>query len=627
MENGSIFTLIIAPSYYSGDYYNPSTYAAYFPTTEEYGLLEFSHAVSIIGWDDNFSRDNFIEENKPEHDGAYIVLNSWGKDFGDNGIYYISYDDAFVEQNLRGIKEAVTDISELKSTTSFTIKDKNLYNALKNALGRKIISFDDSINQITMLNGIINQITYMDLNDYNISDLTGIENFTNLYSLNLSHNNLSNIKPLLSLHNLETLDLRYNQFTEIPIELKNAELYSLSIGYNSIADFSRLADISSVSYLNLEGTSIKDKDLIYLKNLKITNLNLSKTYIKDYSTLKTLNDELEEEIEPLELCISYNEDILYSSIPNVSYLNVSHTNIDENKFKQIDDLSNLISLDISYTNIKDLSFLSDMYLRDISISGNRDLENFDAIQSIGYIDYEDAGLKDISIFQGFYSTNLSLAQNEIEDYEALLDNEYLRFIDLTNNKIRYTYYSENVTVALDGNNIKPTDYCYECIDSIKNQTYVETLTVDVRRENIFDDIGFNLKMLSDSGVKLDINNATIDYKNKIFKVNDYDKDVVIKIENGIYEGSTITYKIKKVEDTIINYIYIDSTDIKTTYIEGEDFDISTLKVYARYSNNSLSKIEDFTVKGEKNLQVGENSIIVEKDGLEDYIDVNVIPKN
>ena len=43
-----------------------------FHNNEEYP----NHAVTIIGWDDNYSKDNFV--SKPERDGAWIVKNSYG---------------------------------------------------------------------------------------------------------------------------------------------------------------------------------------------------------------------------------------------------------------------------------------------------------------------------------------------------------------------------------------------------------------------------------------------------------------------------------------------------------------------------------------------------------------------
>ncbi len=50
-----------------------------------------NHDVLIIGWDDNYSKDNFSVSL--EGDGAFICQNSWGSDFGDNGVFYVSYYD------------------------------------------------------------------------------------------------------------------------------------------------------------------------------------------------------------------------------------------------------------------------------------------------------------------------------------------------------------------------------------------------------------------------------------------------------------------------------------------------------------------------------------------------------
>ncbi len=67
-------------------YYYPKTYSQYCNET-----VTPSHDISIVGWDDNFSKDNFYIT--PEGDGAWICKNSWGTDWGDNGYFYVSYYD------------------------------------------------------------------------------------------------------------------------------------------------------------------------------------------------------------------------------------------------------------------------------------------------------------------------------------------------------------------------------------------------------------------------------------------------------------------------------------------------------------------------------------------------------
>lgn len=38
-----------------------------------------NHAITIVGWDDTISKDNFLSEVKPTRDGAFIIKNSYGK--------------------------------------------------------------------------------------------------------------------------------------------------------------------------------------------------------------------------------------------------------------------------------------------------------------------------------------------------------------------------------------------------------------------------------------------------------------------------------------------------------------------------------------------------------------------
>ena len=60
-----------------GQYLNEDTWAHY--THEN---ADTNHVVCIVGWDDNYSKKNFLAKKRPPGNGAWIVKNSWGSELG-----------------------------------------------------------------------------------------------------------------------------------------------------------------------------------------------------------------------------------------------------------------------------------------------------------------------------------------------------------------------------------------------------------------------------------------------------------------------------------------------------------------------------------------------------------------
>ncbi|MBQ3385464.1 MAG: hypothetical protein IJG59_09700 [Erysipelotrichaceae bacterium] len=57
-----------------GVYINLNNWAHY--TWTESAMA--NHAVTIVGWDDNYPRENFLKDHMPPENGAWLVKNSWG---------------------------------------------------------------------------------------------------------------------------------------------------------------------------------------------------------------------------------------------------------------------------------------------------------------------------------------------------------------------------------------------------------------------------------------------------------------------------------------------------------------------------------------------------------------------
>jgi hypothetical protein len=89
MDYGGVFT-----SYYSsGTYSNKSCPIGTCTTYYYSGGSRSDHAVTIVGWNDNFPASSFSPV--PPGPGAFIIKNSWGTGWGVNGGYfYTSYYDS-----------------------------------------------------------------------------------------------------------------------------------------------------------------------------------------------------------------------------------------------------------------------------------------------------------------------------------------------------------------------------------------------------------------------------------------------------------------------------------------------------------------------------------------------------
>lgn len=217
------------------------TYAHY-----TYDEVHANHMVAIVGYDDDYSSTNFVEGHQPEGNGAFICKNSWAKDWGLDGYFYLSYYDKSIEQPFTvKIEKQEKDYSILTNDYSQFLDINSTY-------------YDDKVLQANILNVdkdcIIESLGCLSDN-YNTTI-----NYQ-IYLLNDGYKSLTDGKKLVS----GKQEFEYSGFHTIalkkPIEIKAGSILSVVIsekidaGYVLIKTFSfskKLLDEYNAGTLNIE---------------------------------------------------------------------------------------------------------------------------------------------------------------------------------------------------------------------------------------------------------------------------------------------------------------------------------------------------------------------------------------
>ena len=246
--------------YYSAitePYYNEKTYSIYQNFTKN-----GTHAVSVVGWDDNFSKENFLIT--PPGDGAFILKNSHGVESDDKGFLYISYYD--------------TSILTQNPLTGYLIE--NLENYTK--VYQRDISgdFDEDTNHTTY------KINYISTGNDLISGIGSYFNESEKYIIEIYVNGElkhaeNGIAPFYGYHTVKLT-------SEIPVKENDNFTVIMKKDFVPIIDDSRMHYEKNTVFIQRNGTwvdlALESKTAtlkVYTKNLAIYTEDLVKIYKND----------------------------------------------------------------------------------------------------------------------------------------------------------------------------------------------------------------------------------------------------------------------------------------------------------------------------------------------------------
>ncbi|MBE6508001.1 MAG: hypothetical protein E7Z77_01165 [Methanobrevibacter sp.] len=108
----------------NNEYYNENTHAQYYN-----GKSPGNHFVTLVGWDDNYSKKNFIIT--PKGNGAWICKNSWGSEWGEDGYFYVSYYDTTFAMKTTSVGYIINNTESYERAYQYDIGRMTRYYAEK----------------------------------------------------------------------------------------------------------------------------------------------------------------------------------------------------------------------------------------------------------------------------------------------------------------------------------------------------------------------------------------------------------------------------------------------------------------------------------------------------------------
>ena len=555
--------------------YNNETGAIYCNNTITYRI---NHAVAIVGWDDNYSVENFVEGSRPKNNGAWIIKNSWGtgEQYTLEEMKEYIYNSFPEEREKYGwiSPESISDEFALHNFKlwGYTIDENNIATFKIGDNGFMYVSYED-VNIYKQLTGIIDAQTEIKYeNIYQYGEYSGPESLAYPFG----HEKVY----------LATVNDRKSSVTEYltHVAIHASETYTCKV------------------YVNPNGTSMSmnDLQLVQLKSGEI------ETFDVGYHTLEFLN--------PVKITGSKFVVVLEIQSADSSVSGVMEFNPADYAAKQ-PALANLAEALAIYNNVI-VEPGKTFWTYEAALNANQwcDTSTMCTITQGSWPDFNTTLkafttskiLENITIAtpptktsyivgEDFDKTGMVVKANyaneqsiEISDY-TVTNGENL---GLGQTSVTISYQGKTVSQA-----IEVTENTVESIAITTPPTKTEYWAGED-----FDSTGMVLTATYKGGTTKTITDYTIkDGKN--LKNN----QTTITIE---YQGKTTIQTITVNENSVIQ-IEITQEPTKTQYVVGQNFNTEGMIVKATYANEIQKEITDYTIMDGTNLQLNQTAVTIE----------------
>jgi len=568
--------------------YNNSTAALYCEDGEE---CKTDHAISIVGWDDNFARTNFgyvdeetgTEYNRPINKGAWIIKNSWGEEIEYDLAelkqdYFEAYEDFFAQY---GINDAASIPDSFITELGYIIEGSKAIMPVGDN-GFMYVSYED-VNIYSAMNGIIKADDDID--------------YENIYQYNETFS-----FPVLTMTTqkiyLSNIFAKQTQGTEYltQIGIYAPETYTCKVYVNPNGTGTTIEDLGEAVELVAGTTETFDAGyhtLEFLNPIEITGNNFA--VVVEVQGTRTSEIDIGGEIIIPGTSSFYDKVELESGKCFIATNLVSETSTQQDNWIDLSTVSeinsSLYDMDSTIKAFTTSTIIDDS-LNNIEITTPPDKtdyfegDNFEAEGMVVTASYNNGDTNVIIGYDITNGTNLQEGQTSVTiSYQGKTVNQPITV-------------EKNTVIGLTITS-QPTKTVYKAGEHFEkagmtvNAEYKDGTTVEVTDYTIKD--GLNLK-----------NGQTT---------------VTI-----CYEEFEVTQAIT-VEPNPVSKIEVTKAPDKVNYIVGQDFDKTGMIVKATYEDGTEINLDDYIIEGGENLTAEQTTITIKFEDKTTTQGITVVEKS